>query len=736
MKRIVAIILALALLLCGCGGAAASSGAVASTAATEAPISIQETDDGYVVPSAWTEASVNDGTWGYVTAAADFSGDYTPEGDHLVSSVRDADAGITTITQLALTGEELHRLDVTLPETTGEDQSCYLSRYAFGEDGAWVLQSRHTTIDQNTGETTTETWLEHWSYDGTCLVNVSVEDTFGIDPDEDFITDLALDPEGNPMILTLSRLIFCDENGQKVATLDLDMASYDFVQDSAGRLYIQDGFADALYTLDWSNHALGQEVLTLGQGERVDTGGGNYDLLLVSDTLLRGVSLENGTITELLSWADWDLAGSVTQVSCLDENTYLVGVTSLLSDQDQLLTLTRVPADQIPEKTVVTLAAPLSQDQIDWGSTWTDSLDSLLVDAISQFNQTSTDYRVEVVTYPSNEELNLKLLTGDAPDLIDWNYTAWLDDTPSKALYAKHGYLADLEPYLDQDPELSMDDFIPSIMDLAKSRTGGLYAMPLNFYFVTMIADKEYVGDRTSWTVSEMLDIAKTLPDDLELWSYTSSQGALESFLESSIDRYVSEIDGTCDFENQEFYDLLTLCRDYFPAEITESYDEPDTILHGYGSAGSVSEFMSEGLSDPDRTAIGYPGTDGSVTVVFYEEMSICALGSQTEGAWQFLRTLIGYDFQSSRFGFQPVRQDAFQELLDWYVTDVDALTQEQAQTVRDLVYNATNLRHFDSAAIPIVLEEADAFFSGDKSAEETARIIQNRVEIYLGEQG
>ena len=34
-----------------------------------------------------------------------------------------------------------------------------------------------------------------------------------------------------------------------------------------------------------------------------------------------------------------------------------------------------------------------------------------------------------------------------------------------------------------------------------------------------------------------------------------------------------------------------------------------------------------------------------------------------------------------------------------------------------------------------IIQEEAAAFFNGDKTAEETARIIQNRVEIYLGEQ-
>lgn len=40
-----------------------------------------------------------------------------------------------------------------------------------------------------------------------------------------------------------------------------------------------------------------------------------------------------------------------------------------------------------------------------------------------------------------------------------------------------------------------------------------------------------------------------------------------------------------------------------------------------------------------------------------------------------------------------------------------------------------------ESPAISIVKEEAAAFFAGDKSAEDVAKIVQNRVSIYLAEQ-
>lgn len=35
-----------------------------------------------------------------------------------------------------------------------------------------------------------------------------------------------------------------------------------------------------------------------------------------------------------------------------------------------------------------------------------------------------------------------------------------------------------------------------------------------------------------------------------------------------------------------------------------------------------------------------------------------------------------------------------------------------------------------------IILEEAEAYFNGDITADEAARRIQNRVEIYLAERG
>ncbi|NLO46858.1 MAG: hypothetical protein GX111_00840 [Clostridiales bacterium] len=41
-----------------------------------------------------------------------------------------------------------------------------------------------------------------------------------------------------------------------------------------------------------------------------------------------------------------------------------------------------------------------------------------------------------------------------------------------------------------------------------------------------------------------------------------------------------------------------------------------------------------------------------------------------------------------------------------------------------------------ESAFLDIIADECRAFFFGDKSAEETAKIIKNKLEVYFSEKG
>lgn len=66
---------------------------------------------------------------------------------------------------------------------------------------------------------------------------------------------------------------------------------------------------------------------------------------------------------------------------------------------------------------------------------------------------------------------------------------------------------------------------------------------------------------------------------------------------------------------------------------------------------------------------------------------------------------------------------------------EVKAATQEDVDQVKDLVYNTTAVSGAESGDINnIISEESEAFFTGQKSASDVAKIIQSRVQVYLSE--
>jgi hypothetical protein len=64
------------------------------------------------------------------------------------------------------------------------------------------------------------------------------------------------------------------------------------------------------------------------------------------------------------------------------------------------------------------------------------------------------------------------------------------------------------------------------------------------------------------------------------------------------------------------------------------------------------------------------------------------------------------------------------------------AVTKDASETLRGLLYGGVSLSQYDDAITPIVIEEASACITGEKTPGKTAALIQNRVQIYLSKQG
>ena len=82
---------------------------------------------------------------------------------------------------------------------------------------------------------------------------------------------------------------------------------------------------------------------------------------------------------------------------------------------------------------------------------------------------------------------------------------------------------------------------------------------------------------------------------------------------------------------------------------------------------------------------------------------------------------------------FQQLRDDPENEAWDYFSR---GLTPEESSQIVSLIEATDVLYRYDAAVAAILAEEAAQYYSGVRTAEEAAALIQNRVQTYLAEQG
>ena len=132
------------------------------------------------------------------------------------------------------------------------------------------------------------------------------------------------------------------------------------------------------------------------------------------------------------------------------------------------------------------------------------------------------------------------------------------------------------------------------------------------------------------------------------------------------------------------------------------------------------------------------------------------------DAAWQFIRRILSDDYQSTGSWGYPITQKAYnaklaQAMKQDYETDDSgkqvpvargsyagpngeevsyyALTQADADQINAVVASAAHTVSLDQRVTNMIDEEAAYFFKGEKTVDQTAQIIQSRMNVYVNEQ-
>ena len=155
--------------------------------------------------------------------------------------------------------------------------------------------------------------------------------------------------------------------------------------------------------------------------------------------------------------------------------------------------------------------------------------------------------------------------------------------------------------------------------------------------------------------------------------------------------------------------------------------------LHGVYDLAAL-----ENTAGGSVTAIGWPTQGGECgsELLASSDIAICATGD-TEGAWAFLKFCLSdaqLQEQLATTSFPISRAALEARLAECQARQEDAMSAAQAEKLRALLDALVYKSAADYSVTGIVLEEAGAYFAGERSSAETAELVQDRISTYLSE--
>ena len=390
---------------------------------------------------------------------------------------------------------------------------------------------------------------------------------------------------------------------------------------------------------------------------------------------------------------------------------------------------------------------------------------SPMIDQVTEFNRQSETHRIEILNYTNDDmdRLRTELIIGRGPDMFK---LSWMGVDLVEALGEGY-FILDLYEMIDADPDINREDFFPSILSTWENSRGELVQIAPNFGIQTVMGKQTVFPEAPeNWNYADFISFyqeAREAGYDYPLGQDLDRLVIMEILLYAD-DTFFCERTAVANFDSESFINLLNFVMT-IPAD--QGWNRVSHLaLEGLWHP--VSDFLRGeqlllfwNISDPldfrtlqtrlgGITAFGFPSNDAPAHAVQVGSGTAVGIRSNSphiETAWEFVR--LGLLHDASHDGLSiPLRIDLFEQLIYDELNrtestetfsfgdsiQVPPLTETDAELLRNLISNIRLKPISKHPIIHIVNEDVSAFLAGTRSAEDTARIIQSRVSIFLAE--
>ena len=386
---------------------------------------------------------------------------------------------------------------------------------------------------------------------------------------------------------------------------------------------------------------------------------------------------------------------------------------------------------------------------------------------VKDFNDKNANIKIQVIDYASFDlessaqvgltRLRADIIAGFTPDLYD------LTNLPAEK-YASIGILENLSPWFLAESEIQFSDFVPNIVNVLTNGEELYYITP-GFTLLTVAGAQSFVGDRDSWTPEEFLSAA----NEISPLSIFASGMTRDLFLSYALlfneSNYIDKDSQSAHFEDSDFTQLLEFAKKL-------PKDSSDTDLTGWGNASLGEQMLlidwlgknafkqvsyTDAVFSGTAKYVGFPSsTSSGIAIVPTALISVSASSQHKDAAKDFIFYLLSDECQGgTKMSDLPVIQESLNsKLKNWkeeyeqaparlnalshggVVLIEGSMSSDQVICqIYDLINRADILAHIDDSLLEIVLRECQAYFEGGVTSEQTAKVIDSKVQIYLSEQ-
>lgn len=391
---------------------------------------------------------------------------------------------------------------------------------------------------------------------------------------------------------------------------------------------------------------------------------------------------------------------------------------------------------------------------------------SKAVDRFNRENSNVRNVRIKIKNYAENSvdpaeavnTIKMEIAAGKGPDLVNFGIYFSEGDVAG-------GILHNLYEDMEKDEDFHQEDCFYHV--ITSFATGDrLYVMVPDFRITTFATAAPKLKGKKNWKLEEMIKYYEERPAGTILFPGETKTAVFGVLCTGAMDNYVNWDAGSCRFDSEDFQKLLQFA-DQFPLRLNFAQDTSVRELFAEGKAillpssiQNVFETKKAGiLLSGEAEFIGYPMEQGNGNIIESSDVVI-GIGrncSDREAAWRFIKSLLAEEYQDEIKDGLPVRRSSLDKMLaeaekPEYLENgekkaktqilldgeeaipVYEITQEDARRLITVIEEAKYSTTLDRALYNIVLEEAETFFHGDRTAEETAGIIQNRAAVYIAE--